>query len=261
LFNDKIKENSIATYIPATDSAENILKKIKIKAPLLLDAGIKIKITTDMVDEQDWAESWKEFFHVTKITDRIIVKPEWRDYKKKENELVIELDPGMAFGTGTHPTTSLCMKMIDQYLNHGQSFLDVGTGSGILMITAAKLGAEYGLGIDNDELAVKIAKENLDKNKIDPDKFIIGLNTMEDIKKTHNKTGFDMICANILAHVIIDIMPLIKSNLNRSGIAIVSGIIREKEKLVLQSIKENKLELVEILHMEEWVAIAIKKSA
>lgn len=255
-FNKDLKENSIATYIPQTDSAPELLKKIESKALTLEKEDIKIKITTSTVDEEDWAESWKEFFHVTKITSNIIVKPAWRDYKKTNNEIVIELDPGMAFGTGAHPTTALCIKMIEQYLKAGHFFLDVGTGSGILMIAAAKLGAKHVIGIDNDEVAVLIAKQNLKNNNINPDKFQVSLNTLEML----DNTGFDIICANILAHVIIDILPTVKSRLNPGGIAILSGIIKEKQESVLLSVSQNNLELVNIEQMEEWVAISVKKS-
>ena len=257
-FNKDIKENSIGTYIPDTDSAPLLLQKIEKKASALDQSGIKIRITTETVDEEDWAESWKEFFHVTKITPNIIIKPEWRDYKIENNEVVIELDPGMAFGTGTHPTTALCIKMIETYLKKENSFLDVGTGSGILMIAAAKLGASYLIGIDNDEVAVDIAKKNLEKNKINYNKFEVSLNTIEELDISRGKTGFDIICANILAHVIINIMQDIKSRLNPGGIAILSGIIKEKEKFVLSSIKENKLKLIDIRYQKEWVAIAVQ---
>jgi len=256
-FNKDLEEYSIATYIPCTDSAPSILKQIKSKAMALGKEGIKISIETKEVDEENWAESWKDFFHVTKITPKIIVKPEWRNYKRKDGEVVIELDPGMAFGTGTHPTTALCIKMIEQYLKKGQSFLDVGTGSGILMIAAAKLGAKKVIGIDNDEVAVIIAKQNIEKNNIDSDKFQVSLNILENF----DKEGFDIICANILAHVIIDIMPSIKSRLIPGGIAILSGIIKEKQESVLSCIAANNLELATIEHMEEWVAISVKKSA
>jgi ribosomal protein L11 methyltransferase len=256
-FNKAIKEYSIATYIPCTDSAPQLLKQVQSKAEALEKEGIKITIETNEVDEENWAESWKEFFHVTKITPKIIVKPEWREYKQEGDEVVIELDPGMAFGTGTHPTTALCIKMIDQYLKKDQSFLDVGTGSGILMIAAAKLGAKQVIGIDNDEVAVRIAKQNLEKNNIGSDNFQVSLNTLEN----YDKAGFDIICANILAHVIIDIMPSIKSTLNPGGIAILSGIIKEKQEPVLSCIAQNNLEIVTIEQMEEWVAISVKKSA
>jgi ribosomal protein L11 methyltransferase len=255
-FNKDIKKNFIATYIPATDSADELLKKIQSKALSLEKEGIQVCIVTEIVDEEDWAESWKEFFHVTRITSNIIVKPEWRDYKTNKNEVVIELDPGMAFGTGTHPTTALCIKMIEQYLEQDQSFLDVGTGSGILMIAAAKLGAKHVIGIDNDEVAVTIAKKNLEKNNIDPDKFQVSLKTLEEL----SNEGFDIICANILAHVIIDILPAVKSRLNPGGIAILSGIIKEKQESVLSCIAQNNLELVKIEQMEEWAAISVKKS-
>jgi ribosomal protein L11 methyltransferase len=257
-FNKDIKENSIATYIPNTDSAPELLKKIESKAADLDESDIKIKITTEIVDEENWAESWKDFFHVTRITPNIIVKPEWRNYEAKNNEVVIELDPGMAFGTGTHPTTALCIRMIEQYLKPDQSFLDVGTGSGILMIAAAKLGAGHLFGIDNDEIAVVIAKKNLEKNRIADSRFEVSLNTLEGLDNPAEDRGFDIICANILAHVIIDILPDIKSRLKPGGTAILSGIIKEQEKLVLSSIKENKLELMDIKYQEDWVAIAVK---
>jgi len=257
-FNKDILEYSIATYIPDTDSAPELLKKIKTKVLDLNESGIKITIKTETVNEEDWAESWKEFFHVTKITENIIVKPAWRDYKKENNEIIIELDPGMAFGTGTHPTTALCIQMIEKYLEPDHSFLDVGTGSGILMIAAAKLGANNLLGIDNDELAVKIAKENLIKNNIDRDKFEVSLNTLDDLQSPGDESEFDIVCANILAHVIIDIMSLIKSRLCIGGVAILSGIVKEQEKLVLQSVQENKLKHINTEYQEDWVAIVVK---
>ncbi len=257
LFNKDIKETSIATYIPCTDSATQLLGKIESKALALEKSGIKVKIATSTVDEEEWAESWKEFFHVTRITPNIIVKPQWRDHKSKSNEVVLELDPGMAFGTGTHPTTVLCIKMIEQYLKQGSSFLDVGTGSGILMIAAAKLGAKHVTGIDNDEIAIPIAKKNLEQNNIAPDKFQVSLNTIESF----DKTGFDIICANILAQVVVDIMPVVKSKLNPNGTAVLSGIILDQQESVISCISQNGLKLLSIEHIEEWVAISVKKSA
>ncbi len=253
-FNKDIKENYIATYIPFTDTAPALLAKIKSKALALKESGIEITIQTEKVDEENWAESWKEFFHVTRITPNIIVKPEWREYVSKKNEIVIELDPGMAFGTGTHPTTILCIKMIEQYLKKRQSFLDVGTGSGILMIAANKLGARHVTGIDNDEIAVPISKKNLEKNNISSDKFHVSLNTLESL----DEAGFDIICANILAHVIIDILPQVKLKLNSSGIAIFSGIIKDKLEPVLAHIEQNNLNIVNIETIDEWVAISVK---
>ncbi len=257
-FNKNIKENYIAAYIPATDLSGEKLKKIKTKALLLKNQAINVKITTSIVDEQEWAESWKEFFHVTRITDRIVVKPEWREYAAENNEIVINIDPGMAFGTGTHPTTALCLQMMEQYIKKGCSFLDVGTGSGILMIAGARLGAEYGTGIDNDEIAVKIAKENLRKNNIDSERFKIELNTITTPEGAFKSSRFDIICVNILAHIIIDIMPFIFRLLNPGGMAILSGIIKEKEKPVLNCIQENRLKIVDIIPKEEWVAISVK---
>jgi ribosomal protein L11 methyltransferase len=124
-------------------------------------------VTYARIDEQDWAEAWKAYFWPEKITDLIVVKPSWREYPAEPQEIVLEIDPGMAFGTGTHPTTSLCIRMIQTHLKPGDAFLDVGTGSGILMIAAAKLGAGTVCGVDNDEVAVTVAEKNLLANHID----------------------------------------------------------------------------------------------
>jgi ribosomal protein L11 methyltransferase len=124
--------------------------------------GFNARVEYARIDEQDWAEAWKEHFWPEKITETIVVKPSWREYSAEPGDIVLEIDPGMAFGTGTHPTTALCIRMIQSHLNAGDAFLDVGTGSGILMIAAAKLGAGSVYGVDNDEVAVTVAEKEPD---------------------------------------------------------------------------------------------------
>ncbi|MEA1968119.1 MAG: 50S ribosomal protein L11 methyltransferase, partial [Thermodesulfobacteriota bacterium] len=248
------KENSISGYIPATESSEKTLEIIKEKSKALKESGIEIAIKTEIVDQEDWAESWKEFFFATRITERIVVKPAWREFDAGPNDIIVEIDPGMAFGTGTHETTSMCISLIEKYLRPDSSFLDVGTGSGILMITAAKLGAARMAGIDNDEVAVIVAKENLEKNMIDSDTYHIRHQTIDkyEIKQ------FDIVAANILAEVIIEIIPDLKKRIKPDGTAILSGIINDKKDLVVSELIKNNFSIINTQSMGEWVAIAAK---
>lgn len=246
---------SITGFLPLIDSSDIILEKIRKKALNLSDFNIKIDIKTEIVDEQDWAESWKAYFEVTKVTDRITIKPAWKDYDAREDEIIIHLDPGMAFGTGTHPTTAMCIKLIETYLEPGSIFLDIGTGSGILMVTAAKLGARKIIGIDNDEVAIKVAKQNLAKNKINTDLFDLTCTTLD---KT-DPMPYDCIAANIIAQVIIDILPGISMRMTQNTTTILSGIIRERQNEVLAALEKNHLSVVHEEVMDEWVALVVKK--
>ena len=247
--------NSITGFLPLIDSFEIILKKIKKKTATLADYDIKVNIKTQIVDEKEWSESWKAYFEVTKITDRITIKPIWKEYIAKENEIVIHLDPGMAFGTGTHPSTFMCIQLIEKYLETGAQFLDIGTGSGILMVTAAKLGAKTVTGIDNDEIAIKVARQNLDKNDIDSSLFDLSCTTLED---TNNKQ-YDCIAANIIAQVIVDILPEISKRMTNNTMTILSGIIKEREAQVLAVLKTLHLDVIHVENVDEWVALAVKK--
>jgi ribosomal protein L11 methyltransferase len=218
--------------------------------------GITTHVSYSRVDEQDWAEAWKEYFWPEKITDRIVVKPTWRDYAATADEIIIEIDPGMAFGTGTHPTTSLCIRMIESYLRAGESFLDVGTGSGILSIAAAKLGAGRIIAVDNDEMAVSVAGRNLRVNGIDEKTFTLYCgNLVEQVPQT-----VDVVAANILAEVILDLLPDVAAVLKSGGTFIGSGIIMEKKDAIGSALKENGFTLVQELETEGWVAIAAKNA-
>ncbi len=247
--------NSITGFLPLLDSSDIILEKIKQKASNLADLDIQIDIKTELVDEKDWSESWKEYFEVTKVTDKITIKPEWKDHDAKKDEIVIRLDPGMAFGTGTHPTTAMCIKLIETYIKPGSTFLDVGTGSGILMITAARLGARHITGIDNDEVAIKVARKNLVKNEIKPGMFNLLCTTLD---KT-DKTSYDFIAANIIAQVIVDILPRISMRMTPDTTTILSGIIKERQNDVLAALKANHLCVIHEEYSDEWIALAVKK--
>ena len=208
-------------------------------------------LSYDEVDEEDWAESWKLHFHPFKVTDRIVVCPSWRSYAARKDEIIIELDPGMAFGTGTHPTTALCIRLVEQFMTREMRFLDIGTGSGILMITAAKLGAIKPAGIDSDPVALEVAESNLLRNNIPADGFSLAEGDLVDTVDR----PFDMIVANILAEIICNLVPDIPPILAPNGILIVSGIIVDKEAMVLTKLHAFGFKIIETHHLEGWSAI------
>lgn len=246
----------VTGYVPRNRQGDDTVRAILSGTDRLEKLGIKVNFTCSTIDEEDWSESWKEHFHVTRITDTLVVKPEWRSHPAGEGEIVIEIDPGMAFGTGTHPTTRLCMKMLEAHLQKGDRVLDVGTGSGILLITAAKLGAAGLYGIDNDPIAVSTAGENLIKNGLSRDFFHLSHHTIDDMPPER----YDIILANILAEVIVEILPEIGKRLEPEGTAILSGIIEEKKGWILSCLAENGLRAVSVEQEEEWVAIAATHS-
>ena len=174
---------SVIGYLLHDEQSEKQLKIIEKNLVSLENKnGIIYKIVCSDVDESDWAHQWKAHFRPEKITDTIVIKPTWREYSGKNNEVILEIDPGMAFGTGIHPTTRMCIAMIEKNLKQGDSFLDVGTGSGILMVAAAKLGASRVWGTDNDEVAVDVAGKNLMQNEIAASTFkVITGNLLENI--------------------------------------------------------------------------------
>ena len=233
-----------------------IEKRCKILEEKLLQFKEKLdliyRVSYKEIDEEDWAHSWKAYFWPQKIGRNIVVKPTWRDYRADSGELVIELDPGMAFGTGTHPSTTMCVAMIEAYLKRGDSFLDVGTGSGILLIAAAKLGAGKFYGVDNDQTAVEIAAENLKLNgfKAQHMRVICG-DLVEGIREK-----YDIVAANILSQVILDLLKDIRRVLKSGGVFICSGIADKNEKQVVAAMKNIGFEILEISSQDEWVAIA-----
>jgi len=246
------EHHAITGYIHQDGQADSRCRILEVKlGQLKISHNLTYRLTYKEIDEQDWAHAWKAYFWPQKITPNIVVKPTWRDYQANGNDIVIELDPGMAFGTGTHPTTALCVALIEKYLPRNTSFLDVGTGSGILMIAAEKLGAESLCGIDKDELAVDIAADNLKLNKVDPAKYSLKSgNLIDEINESY---GF--ITANIYSHVIIELLKDIKKVLTVGGIFVCSGIIDENKSSVISAMVEAGFENFEAVAKEGWVAI------
>jgi ribosomal protein L11 methyltransferase len=244
---------SVIGYLLYNKQSEKQLKIIeKNLARLEKKNGIICNIVCSDVDESDWAHQWKAHFRPEKITDTIVVKPTWREYSGNHDEIILEIDPGMAFGTGIHPTTRMCIAMIEKYLKPGDSFLDVGTGSGILMVAAAKLGAGRVWGTDSDEVAVDVAGNNLMQNKIPTATFnLITGNLVEKVG-----ARFDVVAANITSKSILLLLDDIKKVMVKNSIFICSGIIEEDKNKVIQKIENSGFEVIEILTKETWVSIA-----
>ena len=248
---------SITGFLPLIDSSDIMVENIRKKTADLSHLDIKVDLQIEIVDEQDWAHAWKTYFEVTPITDRITIKPAWKDHASREDEIVIHLDPGMAFGTGTHPTTAMCIQLIEKFLEPGSSFLDVGTGSGILMIAAAGLGAEQLTGIDTDEVAIEVAQKNLDKNDIAPERYDLLCTTLDKI----GPGPWRFIAVNIIAQVIVTLLPEISKRMTKKTILVLSGIIRERQNDVLSAMKAHTLYVIHEEYTDEWVCLAVKKKA
>lgn len=204
-------------------------------------------------DEEDYQNSWKKYLFPEKVSSKFVVKPTWREYEPQGDELIIELDPGRAFGTGSHPTTSLCLKLMEENIKEGDSVIDVGTGSGILMIAANRLGASEVYGTDIDELAVESANENLELNEITDAKVYLG-----NLVSVVNGKKFDVVVANILADVLLILLNDISKVVKEGGLVIFSGIIDEKCELLKKEVEALGMEILEIKADKEWRAMLIK---
>ena len=249
--------HAVTGYFPNTPDGISRREQFREELRQLAGAiGAAVEIVFRSVDEEDWAEAWKAFFQPQKITDTIVVKPTWRSYRPLRGETVIEIDPGMAFGTGTHPTTALCVGLLETYLKPGARFLDIGTGSGILMVAAAKLGAGYLTGVDNDEVAVEIARKNLLLNGVAAGRFDL---IRGDLTARVNGT-YDFVVANILSEVILKLLDQIGRLLAPGAIFVASGITAENAVEVAAKMARRDLETIETVVKEQWVAIAARRT-
>lgn len=250
-------DHAISAYFPLNPYAE------KRKAAILSTFEEKFAEREDIIytidfyeyDEEDYQNSWKKYLFPEKVSEKFVVKPTWREYTPEADELIIELDPGRAFGTGSHPTTSLCLKLMEKNIYEGDSVIDVGTGSGILMIAADRLGASEIYGTDIDELAVESAKENLELNNISEDKAKVYKGDL--ISVVENKK-FDVVVANILADVLLILLHDISKVVKPNGKIIFSGIIEDKCELLRREVESLGFTVEEIKADKEWRAMLIK---
>lgn len=253
----KDKESNVKFYLPDNLQGFEAFNQIKASLEGLreINKGIdlgRLAIEVGSVNEEDWSTAWKKYYHPTKIGQRLVVVPCWEDYTLKDGEVRVTLDPGMAFGTGTHETTRLCMQLLEEVVKPNTSMLDIGTGSGILAITALLLGAKAAVGVDIDELSVKIAQENADLNHVGEQiKLVCG-----DL--TDKISGrYDVLCANIVADVIIRLSRDIKQFMHENSVLLVSGIIDERCDEVVEALESQGLALEQSVTENGWVAMRL----
>ena len=220
-------------------------------------------IEESQTEDLDWVNNWKQYFHQFYIDD-ILVIPSWENVEAKDSDkMVIHIDPGTAFGTGMHETTQLCIRQLKKYVTEDTEILDVGCGSGILGMLALKFGAKHSVGTDLDPCAIDATYENMDNNGISRDQYEVMIGNIIDDKAVQDKVGYekyDIVAANILADVLVPLTPVIIHQMKKGGIYITSGIIEDKEDVVVEAVKEAGLEVLEVNHQGEWVSVTARKN-
>jgi len=248
----------VKAYLAETSFLLETVEEIKLAINNLtnfdIDLGHNV-VTVQEVDEEDWATAWKKYYHPVKISNRFTIVPTWEDYERvNTDELIIELDPGMAFGTGTHPTTVMCLQALEKTVQAASSVIDVGTGSGVLSIGAAKLGASKIHALDLDEVAVRSAIENIALNKVDHIVRVTHGNLLDNVDEQA-----DIVVANILAEIIMTFTDDAFTIVKDGGLFITSGIIATKKEDVKDSLQQAGFEIEEVMMMEDWVTIISRK--
>jgi len=238
-------------------SSENKLTKERIKTFLkrLVDEKVidEFSVEEFELENKNWNEEWEKNLNVIKVTDRIVIKPSYKEYKPLENEVVITIDPKMSFGTGEHQTTKLILKLIEKYVKPGMKILDVGSGTAILSIASVKLGAEKVIAIDNDELCFENGIENCRANDVD-NNIDVKVGEIKNIVEN----DFDIILANIQKNILIDIASDLKSKLEKNGFVILSGLLIEDEEEVMMCYDKLNFSFVQKERMDEWIALVFK---
>ena len=245
---------SVSVYIPAERSVAECVAFLKERfaSSRLTDP----KIETVGVNEEDWANSWKAYYKPIKIGSKLVIVPAWEKYEEQEGELIVRMDPGMAFGTGTHETTRLVIQLLESYTKPGCRMLDVGTGSGILAICASKLGAAECKAYDIDPMAVRVANENIKDSGLSN----ITCEVSDLLRQVDKSRPFDLICANIVADIIIRMTPDVGAYMHENTVLLASGIISERSDDVVACFEANGFCIVEKLEDNGWCGLAVMKA-
>ena len=248
----------VTCYLPVDDRLEERLLRMENGIKAVPRFGLDIgsgEITIKYAEEQDWAEAWRQYFHTIRVGKRVVVKPTWERYERKAGDVVVEIDPGMAFGTGNHPTTQLCLRALEKYVRPRRVAVDFGTGSGILAIAAAKLGASLVIAFDCDDTAVRAARANVQQNNL------------EERIEVHKSDGLgfincrvDLVTANLVAETIMGQSQALADLLKTGGVLIASGITAGRSMEVEQSLRNAGFDIAEILTQDEWVTIVARKA-
>lgn len=250
----------VAAFFPCDGSEREILADIKERVRRVkgMNLGVplgRLEISARTVREEDWENAWKAYFKPVKISDFVVIKPTWEDYSAAPEDVVIEIDPGMAFGTGNHETTRMCVRFLEEYIEPGMTVVDAGCGSGILSIAAAKFGAEKVYALDLDPVAVAVTGENAQRNGCAD---TVEVRKSDLLAEVPEGTQADIVVANIIADVVIALNGVAQEYMKRNGMYICSGIIDSRLDDVRKSLEEKRFKMIQILEDGEWRAIACK---
>lgn len=242
-------------YLPLSDDLQPALDTLQSRLQRLPDYGLPapVGITLRYVDDVDWANAWKKHFQPLEIGRRLVIKPSWAAYDGDSNRVIVELDPGMAFGTGNHPTTRLCLLALEEYVAPGSVVADIGTGSGILALAAARLGAALVHATDIDSLPRRVARENVERSGL---QSIVRVHEMEAFDAAVREC--DLVVANIIADTIIELAPSVFQRLKPGGVFISSGIVEEKLPEVLAALERSGFHIMEVREEEIWRAVVAR---
>ena len=245
---------SVSVYLPADGGCADMVAFLRERFRTL---GLEVTISVSGVNEEDWANSWKAYYKPIRIGERIVIVPAWEKYEEREGDVVVRMDPGMAFGTGTHETTRLVIGLLEKYVKEGARVLDVGCGSGILAICASKLGAGICRAYDIDPVAVKVARENIKDSGLENVTCDVS-DLLRQVDTT--KAPYGVICANIVADIIIRMTPDIGTFMDEQSVILASGIIVERSEDVIRTFAEYGFRIVEKVEENGWCALVVMKA-
>ena len=254
----------LSFYLEPEEDQEKILADVRRE---LSEMSAYVDVGEGLIEESetedvDWVNNWKQYFHQFYVDDILII-PSWEDVKPEDQDkMVIHIDPGTAFGTGMHETTQLCIRQIRKYVSENTRILDVGCGSGILGMLALKFGAAYSVGTDLDPCAIDATHENMEVNGIEKDRYEVMIGNIIDDRAVQDKVGYgcyDIVVANILADVLVELTPVIVNQLKPGGIYITSGIIDDKEQTVVDAVMKAGLTVLDVTYQGEWVCVTARK--
>ena len=266
LIESKKGETKVKFYIEKNENSGEILRGVQSALKALKERDTdnnmgRLTIDTDGIREEDWANNWKEFFKPIEVSEKILIQPEWCPLEGETDRVVFTVNPGMTFGTGTHTSTKLCICEIEKYVNENTNILDAGCGSGILSVIALMLGAKSAKAVDIDENCIHVAYENADKNGVDRSKYEVFAGDVTSDRALFDKlseTKYDVIVANIVADVIIALLPTVKKLIAKDGVFVCSGIIKERLCDVTEAMEKENITIDSVCELDGWASVTCK---